>query len=78
MHHKVATFELVMLPGLHGRRQNSLPLTTNFSQNVAEPSKGISYPVGDLCRRFTKLIGPGAYTLHSNPITPTDGTNVLL
>ena len=29
-------------------RQNSLPLTTNFSQNVTEPSKGISYPVCDL------------------------------
>ena len=25
-----------------GRRQNSLHLTTNFSQNVTEPSKGIS------------------------------------
>ena len=31
-----------------GRRQNVLPLTTNFSQNVTEPSKGISYPVGDV------------------------------
>ena len=26
---------------------------------------GISYPVGEFCRRFTKLT---AYTLHSNPI----------
>ena len=41
-----------------GRHQNSLPLTTHFSQNVTEQSKGISYPVGDLCRRFTKLTGP--------------------
>ena len=32
-----------------GKRQNSLPLTTTFSQNVTEPPKGISYPVGDLC-----------------------------
>ena len=61
-----------------GRRQNSLPLTTNFSQNVTEPSKGISYPVGDLCRCFTKLTGSCAYTLHSNPIPPTDCTNDLL
>ena len=58
-----------------GRRQNSLPLTTNFSQNVTEPSKEISYPVDDLCRHFTKLTWPCAYTLHSNPIPPTDGTN---
>ena len=60
-----------------GRRQHSLSLTTNFSQNVTEPFKGISYPVGDLCRRFTKLTGSSAYTLHSNPISP-DGTNGLL
>ena len=31
-----------------GGHHNSLPLTTNLSQ-------GISYLVGDLCRRFTKL-----------------------
>ena len=31
----------------------SLPLTTNFLQNVTESSKVISYPVCDLCRRFT-------------------------
>ena len=56
-----------------------LPLTTNFSQNDTEPSKGISYPVADLCRHFTKLTGPCAYTLHSNPIPPKNGllvTNV--
>ena len=53
-------------------RQTLLPLTTNFSQNVTEPSKGISYPVGDLCRHFTKLTGPCAYALHSNLIPPTD------
>ena len=46
-----------------GRRQNCLPLTTIFSQNVTEPSKGITYPGGDLCRHFTKLTGPCAYTL---------------
>ena len=40
-----------------------LPLTTNFSPNVTEPSQGISYPVGVLCRRFTKLTGSCAYTL---------------
>ena len=44
-----------------GGRQNSLPLTTNFSQNVMEPSKGISYPVGDLHFHFTKLTGLVAY-----------------
>ena len=27
---------------------------------------------------FTKLTGPSAYTLHSNPILATDGTNGLL
>ena len=43
---------------------NSLPLTTNFSQNVTEPSKGISYQVSDLCRGFIKLTGRGAYTLY--------------
>ena len=37
-------------------------------QNVTEPSKGISNPVGDLCQRLKKLTGPCAYTLHSNPI----------
>ena len=31
-----------------GRRQNSLSLTTNFSQNITEPSKGISYLAFDL------------------------------
>ena len=56
----------------------SLPLTTNFSQKFTEPSKVISYPVGDICRRFTKLTGPSAYTLHSNLIPQTDGTNGLL
>ena len=44
---------------------------------VTEPFKEISYPVTDLCRRFTKLTGPCAYTLHSNPIPPRDGTNGL-
>ena len=55
--------------------QNSLPLTTNFAQNVTDPSKGISYPVSDLCRCFIKPTGPCAYTLHSNPIPLTDGTH---
>ena len=32
-----------------GRHQNSLPLTTNLSQKLTQPSKGISYPVGDHC-----------------------------
>ena len=40
----------------------------NYSQNVTEPSKGISYLVGDLYRRFTRLTGPSFYTLHSNLI----------
>ena len=61
-----------------GRRRYSLPLTTNFSQNVTEPSKGISYPVGDLCWHFTRLAVSSVYTLHSNPIPPTDGTNGIL
>ena len=38
-----------------GRFQNSLPLTTDFSQKFTEPSGGISYPVGDLCRHFTNM-----------------------
>ena len=61
-----------------GRRQNSLPLTTNLSQKFTEPAKRISYPVGDLCWRFTKLPWPSAYTLHFNPIPPTDGKYGLL
>ena len=61
-----------------GRHQNSLPLTTNFSQKLTQPSKGISYPVGDLCRYFTKWTLHSAYTLHSIPIPSTDGTNGLL
>ena len=63
---------------IKGRCQNSLPLTTNFSQKLTQPSKGISYPVGDLCGRFTKLTLPCAYTLHGNQIPSTDGTNGLL
>ena len=43
--------------------QNSISLTTNFSQKLRQPSKGISYPVGDLCRYFTKQTGPSASTL---------------
>ena len=50
-----------------GRHQNSLPLTTNFSQNVTELSKGISYRFNALYRRFTKITGSSAYTLHRNP-----------
>ena len=61
-----------------GRRQNSLPLTTKLSQNVTEPLKGISQPVGNLCQCFTKLTEPCAYTLHSNLILPTDRTNGLV
>ena len=49
---------------IKGRRQNSLPLSTNFSQNVTEPYKGISYPVSDLCRRFRKLTWSSAYISH--------------
>ena len=52
----------------HFISQNCHPLTTNFSQNVTEPSKGISYPVCDLCRRFTKQTLPSAYTLNSKLI----------
>ena len=62
----------------NGRHQNSLPLTTNLSQKLTEPSEVIRYPVSDLCRRLTKPTGPCAYTLHSNLIPPTDGTNGLL
>ena len=61
-----------------GRHQNSLPLTTNLSQKLTQPSKGISYPVGDLHRRFTEQTLPSTCTLHGNPIPPTDGTNGLL
>ena len=28
-----------------GRCKNSLPLTKNFSQNVTDPSKGITVPI---------------------------------
>ena len=40
--------------------------TSTFLQKFTEPA--ISHPVGDLCQHFTKLTGPCAYTLHSNPI----------
>ena len=40
--------------------------------STKEPPTGISYPVGDLCRHFTKLTWPSAYTLHSDP-TPQTG-----
>ena len=35
-----------------------------------QPSKGISYLVGDLHRCFTKLTWPSSCTLQSNPIPP--------
>ena len=60
------------------KRQNYLPLITNVSQKLTQPSKGISYQVADLYRRFTNQALPSAYTLHSNPIPPTDGTNGFL
>ena len=47
------------------------------SSDLHRRSKGISYPVGDLYRHFTKLTRPSAYTLHSNLIPP-DGKNGLL
>ena len=57
-----------------GRHKNSHPLTPNFSQKLTQPSKGISYTVGDICRHFTKRTLLSAYILlHSNPIPPTDG-----
>ena len=61
-----------------GKTSKFLPLTTNISQKCIEPSKGISYPVGDLYRFFTKLTKPSLYILHSTLIPPTDGTNGLL
>ena len=66
--------ETVIPPVFSQRGDVKIP-SINFSQKVTEPSKGISYPVGDLRRRFIKVTGPCAYTLHSNPIPPTDGTN---
>ena len=46
--HWSSTVSVIVLDG--SVTQNSLPLIT-------EPYKGISYPVGDLCRRFKKLTG---------------------
>ena len=63
---------------IKGRRHNSFPLATNFSHNVTEPSKGISYTVGDVCRHFTKMTWPCAYILDSNLIPQTDGKNGFL
>ena len=37
---------------------------------IEHASKRITYPVGDLCRCFTKLTAPSAYTLHSNLTSP--------
>ena len=45
----------------------------NKKKKFTEPAKGISYPVGDLYRYFTKLTGPSAYTL-----LITDGINSFL
>ena len=67
----------VSTTSLYNVHQNSLPLTTNLLQKPTQPSEGISYPVSDLCQRFKKLTGPCAYTLHSNLIPLTDGTNGL-
>ena len=67
-HHNKSGILLTSQPSCQGRHLNSLPLTTNFSQKLTQPSKRISYPIGDLCRRFTKQTLPSAYTLHSNPI----------
>ena len=66
-----------LVRNVRGDVEISFPLTTNFSQNVTELSKGISYPVGDLCRPYAKLSGPCAFTLHRNPIPKTDVTKGL-
>ena len=71
-------FLVTGMPVGKGRHQNSPPLTKNFQQKLTQPSKGISYPVGELCRHFTKCTLPSAYTLHNNPIPPTDGTDGFL
>ena len=60
-----------------GETSKFLPSNHSFFTKCYR-TKGISYPVGDLCRCFTKLTGPCAYTLRSNSIPPTDGTNGLL
>ena len=60
------------------QKGHSLPLTTTFLQKFTELHKGISYPVGDRCRCFTKLTWPSGFTLHSNLIPTPDGTNGLL
>ena len=61
-----------------GRHQNSLPLITNLSQKFTQPSEGISYLFCEFCEASARVTWPSAYTLHSNPIPPTDGTNGLL
>ena len=79
-HYKTRNGKIIpyMMRTLHGkgRHQNYLPPTKNFSQKLTHPSSKIGYPVGDLCRCFTKQTLPSAYTLHLIP--PTDGINGLL
>ena len=70
-------FGMVTLDGeiIHkGRRQNALPLIINFSQNVAEPSEGTSYLVGDLCQcRWCKLLFVSSHIHFTNrlPMFPS-------
>ena len=50
----------------------------NLSQILTEPSKRISYTVGDHLRHFAKQTLLSLYIKHNNPIPPTDGANGFL
>ena len=67
----------ILTSSLIVRGDNFVPPTTNLSQKFTELSKGISYPAGEISRRFTKLTGLFVYTLHSNQTPLKDGTNVF-
>ena len=60
------------------RRQNCLPLITNFPKSLqTHPNGSVTWLV-TLADFSQNLTGPSAYTLHSNPIPPTNGTNGFL
>ena len=59
--------------------QNTLKTTASLHETFNNThDQRINYPVGDPCRHFTILTWSSVYyTLHSNLIPSTDGTNSL-
>ena len=57
--------------------RGDVKISMNLLQEPTEPSKRVSYTVGDHCRHFKKLILLSLYVEHSKPIQPTGGTIVF-